>query len=194
MQTQKHISAYILCGGKSSRMQTEKGLVVFNEKPFIEWIIDAVKPITNSIYLITDNTDYSKYNYPLVSDIHKNKGPVGGIHTALSHTSTHQNLILSCDIPLIKTDILKRYLINSKVINTHISFVSDNTRDYPLIGLYTINNLPKFEAAIRDNQLKLMTLIQSSTYHRIEVASKDYEALNNINTKDELQTLIHSKS
>lgn len=194
MQSQKHISAYILCGGKSSRMQTEKGLVVFNEKPFIEWIIDAVKPITNSIYLITDNTDYSKYNYPLVSDIHKNKGPVGGIHTALSHTSTHQNLILSCDIPLIKTDILKRYLINSKVINTHISFVSDNTRDYPLIGLYTINNLPKFEAAIRDNQLKLMTLIQSSTYHRIEVASKDYEALNNINTKDELQTLIHSKS
>lgn len=194
MQTQKHISAFILCGGKSSRMQTEKGLVVFKDKPFIEWILEAVKPITNTIYLITENTDYSKYNYPLLSDIYKNKGPVGGIHTALSHTSTHQNLILSCDIPMINTEILRRYLINSKVVNSHISFVSDNTRDYPLIGLYTTNNLSKFEEAIRYNQLKLMTLIQSSTYHRIEVASKDYEALNNINTRDELQTLIQSKS
>ncbi|MGJ5643361.1 molybdenum cofactor guanylyltransferase [Formosa sp. S-31] len=194
MQNQKHISAYILCGGKSSRMQTEKGLVEFNSKPFIEWIIEAVKPITDNIYLVTENTSYSKYNYPLLADIHKNKGPVGGIYTALSHTSTHQNLILSCDIPMISTDIIKRYLINSKVINSHISFVSDSTRDYPLIGMYTSNNLPRFEQAIRTNQLKLMTLIKSSTYHRIEVATKDYDALHNVNTKDELQHLIDRKS
>ncbi|WP_066220945.1 molybdenum cofactor guanylyltransferase [Formosa haliotis] len=194
MQTKKHISIYILCGGKSSRMQTEKGLVVFNEKPFIEWILDAVKPISNQIFLITENTDYSIYNYPLIADIHKNKGPVGGIHTALKHTSTQQNLILSCDIPMISTHILTRYLINSKVINSDIAFVSDSTRDYPLIGMYSTNNLPKFENAINRNHLKLMSLIQDSTFHRIQVASKDFKALYNINTKDELQTLIQSES
>ena len=193
MQTQKHISVYILCGGKSSRMQTEKGLVVFNNKPFIEWILDAVKPISNQIYLITENTDYSIYNYPLLADIHKNKGPVGGIHTALKHTNTQQNLILSCDIPMISTHIINRYLINSKVINSNIAFVSDSTRDYPLIGMYSANNLQKFEDAIRQNHLKLMSLIQASTYHRIQVAWRDFDALYNINTKDELRTLIQSR-
>ena len=193
MSIQKHISVYILCGGKSSRMQTEKGLVVFNNKPFIEWILEAVKPISNHIYLITENTDYSVYNYPLVADIHKDKGPVGGIHTALSHTKTQQNLILSCDIPMISTHIINRYLINSKVINSNITFVSDSTRDYPLIGMYSTNNLQKFETAIQQNHLKLMHLIQSSTYHRIQVASRDFEALYNINTHDELQTLIQRK-
>ncbi|WP_299778592.1 molybdenum cofactor guanylyltransferase [uncultured Formosa sp.] len=193
MHTQKHISVYILCGGKSSRMQTEKGLVVFNNKPFIEWIIDAVKPISNQIYLITENTDYSVYNYPLLADIYKNKGPVGGIHTALTHTNTQQNLILSCDIPMISTHIIKRYLINSKVINSNIAFVSDSTRDYPLIGMYNANNLQRFEEAIQQNHLKLMRLIQASTYHRIQVASRDFEALNNINTPNELQNLIQRK-
>ncbi|MHA7943223.1 molybdenum cofactor guanylyltransferase [Formosa sp. 3Alg 14/1] len=193
MQTQKHISIYILCGGKSSRMQTEKGLVVFKDKPFIEWILEAVKPISNRIYLITENTDYSIYNYPLVADIYKNKGPVGGIYTALKHTDTQQNLILSCDIPMISTHILKRYLIQSKVINSNIAFVSDSTRDYPLIGMYSVNNLQKFEDAIRQDHLKLMSLIQASTYHRIQVASRDFDALYNINTKDELRTLIQSR-
>ncbi|WP_434035244.1 molybdenum cofactor guanylyltransferase [Formosa sp. 4Alg 33] len=193
MQTQKHISIYILCGGKSSRMQTEKGLIVFKDKPFIEWILEAVKPISNRIYLITENTDYSIYNYPLLADIYKNKGPVGGIYTALKHTETQQNLILSCDIPMISTHILKRYLIQSKVINSNIAFVSDSTRDYPLIGMYSVNNLQKFEDAIRQDHLKLMSLIQASTYHRIQVASRDFDALYNINTKDELRTLIQSR-
>lgn len=193
MKNQKHISVYILCGGKSSRMQTEKGLVVFNKKPFIEWILNAVKPISNQIYLITENKDYSVYNYPLLADIYKDKGPVGGIHTALTHTNTEQNLILSCDIPMISTFIINRYLINSKVINSNIAFISDNTKDYPLIGMYNANNLQKFEEAIQKNHLKLMHLIQSSTYHRIQVASRDFEALYNINTPDELQTLIQRK-
>ncbi|QDO93889.1 molybdenum cofactor guanylyltransferase [Formosa sediminum] len=193
MNIQKHISVYILCGGKSSRMQTEKGLVVFKNKPFIEWILEAVKPISNQIFLITENTDYSVYNYPLIADIYKNKGPVGGIHTALSHTSTQQNLILSCDIPMISTHIINRYLIHSKVINSNIAFVSDRTRDYPLIGMYSTKNLERFEVAIQQNHLKLMHLIQSSTYHRIQVAARDFDALYNINTQAELQTLIQRK-
>lgn len=194
MQAQKHISIYILCGGKSSRMQTEKGLVMFNNKPFIEWILNAVKPISNQIFLITENPDYSIYNYPLLADIHKDKGPVGGIHTALTHTNTQQNLILSCDIPMISTNIINRYLIHSKVINSDISFVSDNIQDYPLIGMYSSNNLQKFEDAIQQNHLKLMRVILASSFHRIQVNPRDFKALYNINTKDELQILIHSKS
>ncbi|HEX8014674.1 MAG TPA: NTP transferase domain-containing protein, partial [Flavobacterium sp.] len=40
------LTAFILCGGKSSRMKSEKGLVLFQGKPFIEHIIQAVLPIT----------------------------------------------------------------------------------------------------------------------------------------------------
>lgn len=100
------LSAYILCGGKSSRMQSEKGLVYYNGKPFIRWIIEAVVPITSTIILVTSNGAYSLVGLPMIEDIYENKGPVGGIFTALKHTKSSRNLILSCDVPRITTELL----------------------------------------------------------------------------------------
>ena len=41
------VSVAILCGGKSSRMQSEKGLVLYNGIPFIEHIIAAAKELSS---------------------------------------------------------------------------------------------------------------------------------------------------
>ena len=92
MNSKRNISDYILCGGLSSRMHQEKGLVLFKEKPFMAHVIAAVTPITNDIYLVTKNLDYEVFGYPLVSDIYENKGPVGGIYTALNHSKTQRYL------------------------------------------------------------------------------------------------------
>src|SRR5690606_17235614 len=105
-----NIPTYILCGGKSTRMQTEKGLVCLDNKPFIQHIIDAVKPITNTIILVTNNPDYKKFGCKTIEDVYEDKGPVGGIYTALLHSHSVNNLILSCDVPFITTEILKTLL------------------------------------------------------------------------------------
>lgn len=42
----------VLCGGKSSRMRSEKGLSLYNDKPFIAHIVEAVLSITTTIRLI----------------------------------------------------------------------------------------------------------------------------------------------
>ncbi|TEB40615.1 molybdenum cofactor guanylyltransferase, partial [Flavobacterium circumlabens] len=52
------LTVFILCGGKSTRMQSEKGLVLFQKKPFIEHIIQAILPITEEIKLITATKEY----------------------------------------------------------------------------------------------------------------------------------------
>ena len=97
------LSIYILCGGKSSRMGTEKGLISFKEKPFVQHIIDAVSPLSDKVYLVTENQDYERFGLPLVPDLVPDRGPVGAIYTALKHTSSSWNLILSCDVPAITT-------------------------------------------------------------------------------------------
>ena len=52
------LTVFILCGGKSSRMQSEKGLVLFQGKPFIEHIIKAILPVSDQIKLITASKEY----------------------------------------------------------------------------------------------------------------------------------------
>ena len=96
----------ILCGGKSSRMQSEKGLVLFNEKPFIEHIIEAALPISNEIQLVTNTSHYDYLPYKKIKDIELDKGPIGGIYSALVYSNSDNNLILSCDVPLISTELL----------------------------------------------------------------------------------------
>ena len=44
-------TAIILAGGKSSRMGEDKGLMLYNGKPMIQHVIDAVLPLTNCILI-----------------------------------------------------------------------------------------------------------------------------------------------
>lgn len=189
MKAKHNISAFILCGGKSSRMGTEKGLVNYNNKPFIQLVIDAIVPITTNIFLVTDNQEYTDFNYPLVADIYKNKGPVGGIFSALDRSETENNLILSCDIPKISTNVIKNYLINNISDQKDVIFLSDDKNIYPLIGIYNKSVKPKFSEAISSNRIKLLSLLNELNCQVIKVNPRDFESLKNINTQDELKIL-----
>lgn len=189
MKAKKNISAFILCGGKSSRMGTEKGFVNYNNKPFIQLVIEAIEPITTNILLVTDNQEYADFNYPLVADIYKNKGPVGGIFSALDRSETENNLILSCDIPKISTAVIKNYLINNISDQKDVIFLSDDKNIYPLIGIYSKRVKPKFSEAISSNRIKLLSLLNELNCKIIEVDPRDFESLKNINTQNELKIL-----
>jgi len=187
-----NVTAYILCGGSSTRMQEEKGLVTFNGKSFIAHIIEAVLPITNTIRLVTNNEKYSDFGYPIISDIYEKKGPVGGIYSALKHSKTKYNLILSCDIPNISTLVLKKYLIDISYQND-IIFVTDGNNEYPLVGMYSNTIAPQFKEAIAANKLKLIKLVHSLDYNTIQIQQEDKNAFKNINTKADLEALIALK-
>ncbi len=189
MNRKSNISAYILCGGKSSRMGTDKGMIRYNGKPFIKWVIEAIEPIIPSIFLVTDNEEYSKFGYPLIADIHKSKGPVGGIYSALQQSETDNNLILSCDVPNISTSILQNYLIDNLSDEKDVTFLSDNTNIYPLIAIYNKRVLPNFLKAINSDKLKLVNILKELECKNIIVDNEHTRCLININTKEELNLL-----
>ena len=193
MNSNLKISCYILCGGKSSRMKTEKGLVKYLNKPFMQWIIEAVEPVTNKIFLVTDNKEYKVFNYPLVSDVYKNKGPVGGIYSALNHTKTDYNLILSCDVPNMSNKVIEKYLINNLDGEKDVIFLSDDKSKYPLIAVYNRRIASNLLKAIDANKLKLISFIRELKSKDIKVDKVDYKALQNINTKAELINLEMKK-
>ena len=184
----QNVSTYILCGGKSSRMGSEKGLVMYKGKTFIERILEAVSPVCETICLVTNNDDYASYNYPLISDVIPDKGPVGGIYTALKHSSTPWNLILSCDVPMLSTDVLQNHLLK-ELPATPITYLSDGRQNYPLIGLYAQHLEADFEQALRKDHLKLLDLIHVLPHSQVTVKPEEAYAIQNINTLTELNHL-----
>lgn len=182
-------AAYILCGGKSTRMQEEKGLVLFNGKTFLRWILDAVEPVTNQSILVTKNSAYQSFGLEMIRDIIEDKGPVGGIYTALLHSSKNQILIISCDIPKITTDVLIYLIEKSLDFPGEITFLSDGINDYPLIGIYPKTVVGTFRKSVEAGHLKLCPLVYSLPHQRVVLDPAKKISLQNINSKEQLLSL-----
>ncbi len=100
--------AYLLCGGGSKRFGSDKALALINGRKVIEIIIEELRKVFPSIYLVTSGDDkYSFTGIECIKDIYAGRGPLAGIHAALNHSSYERVFIISCDMPLITGEAME---------------------------------------------------------------------------------------
>lgn len=183
------ITAFILAGGKSQRMGTDKGLLLLNGKPFVSHICEAVKPIVGeNIVIVSSNTNYDFLEYTRIEDILPEKGPVGGIHTALQETGTKLNFILSVDAPLVST-VLLLWILENRDDSYEMTQVQLDDKAYPLIAIYEQSLVSVFEENLKKNQLRLQQVIKEVKYQTLLIPEKWSNQVQNINTPEEYQKI-----
>lgn len=180
----KHINAYILAGGKSSRMGSDKGFVLFKGKPLIEKVIEQLQPLFEKIIIVSNNSEYKKFGLGVIEDLIKDIGPAGGIHAALSNTQSEKVFIVSCDMPFITTDAA-RFIIKHSV-NQQITLFLYQGKIQPLFGVYSKDCLQKWEQLIGQGIIKLQEMITHFDLQKIDVS-------NNPSFNDLLFTNINDK-
>lgn len=153
----KKVNGYILAGGKSTRMGTDKGLLLFNGNPLILKIIDQLQPVVNKVVIVSNNPDYKQFGYPVISDIIKDKGPAGGIYTALKRTNSLYNFIISCDMPFVSSRSINFIIRNSFQAQITLPFLHEKTE--PLFGVYTKDCLSGWQKLIEQGNIKLQDMI-----------------------------------
>ncbi|MGL5381480.1 molybdenum cofactor guanylyltransferase [Clostridium sp.] len=179
----------ILAGGKSSRMNyNNKAFLKYEEKTFIERIIEAGKDF-NEIIIIANNEEvYKEFGLKVFKDIHKDQGPLGGIHSALTNCKNDFCLCVACDMPYIN-DLVFNILgsINNKY---DVLIPRVNERLQPLCSIYNKNIVNTLEEALIKKENKLQKLILTLNYNVIEgFLDKDFS---NINTIEEYKKLEES--
>ena len=145
-------------------------------------------PISANIKLVTHTNDYDYLAYKKLNDIELDKGPMGGIYSALANSDSEINMILSCDIPLISTEILLE-LIQKHNSNFDVTVFEDEERVHPLIGIYSRKLLPILKKAIDENELKMMLFLTNVNTQRIPIENDKKQFFKNINTLEELNEL-----
>lgn len=184
------ITAIVLAGGKSLRMGTDKGMLDLNGKTFIHHICDALQPIVGSnILIVSANKEYDALGFARVEDIIENKGPVGGLYTALKESKTKLNLVLSVDVPMVSTELLN-WLIESHDETYMVTQTKNGDNTNPLIGIYDRSMRIVFGGQIAGNKLKLQQAIEDVKHRTLEVPEKWKHQVQNINTPEEYQKLI----
>ena len=188
MINKKNITGIILAGGKSSRMGTDKGFLMLNNKPFVQYSIDAVKPLVSEIIIVSDNSDYDVFRLKRINDITKDAGPVSGIYSGLEASKTEYNLILSCDIPFINSEVLQK-LIDAVDEPSEIIQAQSEGKTMPLIALYKRTIKDKFKSFLEQDERRLRVAIEACQYKNVVLDEAHQNSTLNVNTKEDFKQI-----
>ena len=100
-------AGFVLVGGHSSRMGSDKALVEFQGSTLAARIAECVRSAAGSVTLVGPPERYRELGYTVIADRVPNRGPLGGIYTALLASRAEWNLILACDMPFVTTALLE---------------------------------------------------------------------------------------
>lgn len=188
MIAKKDITGIILAGGKSSRMGTDKGFLKLNNKYFVQYSIDALKPFVSEIMIVSDNPDYDTFGLKRINDITKNAGPVAGICSGLEASKTEYNVVLSCDIPLITSEIVEKLIRNIDDTSQIIQSES-NGKSMPLIAIYKKDITKTFNAFLEKDERRLRVAINSCISKNVILEKEQELTTMNVNTQHELKAI-----
>ena len=187
----KQINAYILAGGKSSRMGTDKGLLLFEGKAMIQYVIEQMQPIFEKLVIVSNNPEYEKFGLEVIPDLIKDIGPAGGIYTALKHSDTQLNFMVSCDMPFITKEAITFIIENTN--ESQIILLENQGKLEPLFGIYSKDCEQIWLELIQQNTIKLQKMVSYFKLKIIPVENNEIfkeSFFKNINTKEDFDNAL----
>ena len=181
-------SGIILAGGQSKRMGKDKGFILWNGKAFAQHVIDVLRPLTDEIIIVSDNPAYDFFQTKRVQDIIKNSGPLAGLHAGLTHASSQNCLVLSCDIPLISAKVLEVLLTYENSEHDAVQ-VQSRGKTMPLIALYRKHCSEKCQELLQKKQKRLQALASELNMKTVPLEKGLEQYTANINSPQELEKL-----
>ena len=157
MEIKTTLSGYILAGGKSSRMGTDKALLLVQQEPMLRRMIGLLKPFCKTIAISGEKPGYYEFNLEIVKDLYTDCGPISGIISSLKHSSTDWNLLISVDVPFMNEAFIQ-YLI-SHLGNYDCIIPEHEGGVEPLMGIYNKQIIPVVEEMIGLGDYKLKRLL-----------------------------------
>jgi molybdopterin-guanine dinucleotide biosynthesis protein A len=119
-----------------------------------------------------------------IPDRYPGEGPLGGILTALEHSSAEWNLIVACDLPEVTAPFLQRLLETAEAngCDALLPF-GPAGRPEPLCAVYRSSVREPLERRFREGIRKVTTALEGLVVYRLETS----EALQfqNVNTPED---------
>jgi molybdopterin-guanine dinucleotide biosynthesis protein A len=155
------IEGFILVGGQSRRMGTDKSQLVLSGQTFVERIAQELSAVTTSIRLVGSGATTADFQLPAVPDVYPQWGALGGVHAALSACSADSALVIACDFPFV-TSQLFAWLTGIRADFDAVAPIQNDGIPQPLCALYRVEPCLRLaEQFIKSGERKPIALLQS---------------------------------
>jgi molybdenum cofactor guanylyltransferase len=187
--TDFEITSFVLAGGKSTRMGSDKAFLELGGRTLLARTLDLAASIGSPVKIVGERGKFGRFG-SVVEDIYHEHGPLGGIQAALASTASELNLILAVDLPFLRPEFL-RYLISRARESSAIVTVPRVLGGLqPLCAVYRREFSQISERSLRAGKNKidsLFTELETLMIDEREIRNAGFseEIFRNVNTPDD---------
>jgi molybdopterin-guanine dinucleotide biosynthesis protein A len=188
----RDVAVFILAGGKSTRMGTDKAFVDYEGRTLLARALDLARSVTPDVRIVGNREKFAPFA-PVVEDIFRDCGPLGGIHAALRASSSELNVMLAVDTPFVSWAFLQ-YLISQAQSAPEAAALlpRDGESSQPLCAIYRREFADAAESALlagRNRIDALFSEVRTRMIEREELEGAGFSRsiFRNLNTPEELE-------
>jgi molybdopterin-guanine dinucleotide biosynthesis protein A len=164
---QQDLFGFVLAGGKSVRMGTDKAALALEGRTLLEHALEIVSQVASEVAILGPKQLYGSYGVLVIEDIVPGCGPLGGIHAALTHvaqqrrsvasTATESSdapfaLIIAVDTPFLDPKFLAYLAQRAREAGAVVTTPEIAGYTQPLCAAYSLGFLPIAERALKAGQ------------------------------------------
>ncbi len=131
------VTGVVLAGGQSRRFGSDKALALFGNLSMLERSVSLLASLELNVLVVTHPS--RSYEVPparIIHDLTPDRGPLGGIFTALNHCQTSSILVLSCDMPNLTPQLISN-LVEAHDPKELATVYTEPYRMHPFPGIYS---------------------------------------------------------
>ncbi|MBB5344188.1 molybdenum cofactor guanylyltransferase [Tunturibacter empetritectus] len=159
------VGGYVLAGGKSSRMGSDKALLELAGKTLALHATTKLRRVCAEVSILGNDPALERFA-PLVRDLHPGCGPIGGIEASFRHSRHEWNLYMPVDMPFFPSVLLSSFIafsgVLSKIRGTRVALFTVFGTPQPLFCLLHRDVAPFVYEAVERGQYKVFPVLENA--------------------------------
>jgi molybdopterin-guanine dinucleotide biosynthesis protein A len=184
------LAAFILAGGKSTRMGADKAFLTLDGRTLLARALGLARSVTADVRIVGDAAKFKAFA-PVVEDVFRDCGPLGGIHAALRASAAELNFMLAVDLPFVSRKLVDYLIARARISNAIVTVAQAGRGWQPLCAVYRREFGDAAETALREGRYRIDVLFdrwrtQVISVEELKACGLSAEMFRNLNTPEEL--------
>ncbi|MCE5207709.1 MAG: molybdenum cofactor guanylyltransferase [Chloroflexi bacterium] len=186
-------SISIQAGGQSTRMGSNKALILFEGLPLVQRVLVRVRLLSADVFVTTNSPDgFPDLGTVLYRDVYSEACALCGLITAFHYAQNDVVAVVACDMPFIVPALIAAEC--ELLLNMGVDAVIPRTRNglEPLLAAYRVSTCqPAATEALKAGKRRMISWFDSVKIHEIgedviQLFDPDMRSFININTLEDL--------
>lgn len=193
MEISKNWAGVVLMGGQSTRMGTDKTVLMMDDLPMYQGAAAKLSLFCDEVYYSINSRQKQthSFNHQTIPDLYNEEGPIGGLVS--SYTVLQKKiLVFACDMPMIMPEDIHLLLSLHRVENGCSMFYNFKKNYYdPLLSAWEPPMLDKLVLFFEEGGRSLQKFL---TVNDIQKLNCSVDArFNNVNTPQDYTRFLRDK-